>query len=329
MKIALLHNPRPSARAAEGPDDAFEEYDSESTIAAIANALDQLDVHIEPVVADARLPWRLSDGHFDFAFNMAEGAGRRCREAVPAAVCELLSLPYTGSDVLTLAITLDKFIAKRVVSPDVPVANGVLVESSDDEERLDALKYPVIVKPNDEGSSKGIRDNPVCADTTAAVHRARWLQSRYTCPVLVEEFLDGAEVTVALAGNPPDVRILGLMEIAPVSDRRPFVYSVEVKRDWTRHVSYHVPPRLDASTIDTLRDNALRAYRLLGCRDIARIDFRLDRNGTPRFLECNAVPGLDPITSDVVMLSKAHLRYETLIQGILLDAMRRTGVSAR
>jgi D-alanine-D-alanine ligase len=328
MKIALLHNPRPSQRADDVPDDTYEEYESQSTIAAIAASLGRLDLQVEPVVADARLPWRLADGRFDFAFNIAEGTGRRCREAVPVAVCELLSVPFTGSDALTLAITLDKFIAKRVVSPDVPVARGVLVESTGDDPQLTGLAYPVLVKPNDEGSSKGIRENPVCADAAAARERVRWLQTRYACPVLVEEFLTGAEVTVAVAGNAPDVRILGMMEIAPVAGRETFVYSLEVKRDWTRHVRYHVPPRLDVGTLAALRAHALSAYRLLGCRDLARIDFRLDAGGVPHFMECNPLPGLDPVTSDVVMISKDHLPYDALIQGVLLDAMRRTGVSA-
>jgi D-alanine-D-alanine ligase len=70
----------------------------------------------EPLVADARLPWQLEGGRFDLVFNIAEGRGRRCREAVPAAVCELLGVPFTGSDALTLAVTLDKAMARRVVS---------------------------------------------------------------------------------------------------------------------------------------------------------------------------------------------------------------------
>ena len=328
MRIALLHNPRPVTKSADLPDDAYEEYDSDSTIASIAGALAGLGT-VEPVVADGRLPWRLTERHFDFAFNIAEGTGRRCREALAAAVCELLSLPFTGSDALTLAVTLDKSVAKRVVSPDVPVARGVLIERQDDEEQLNGLAYPVIVKPNDEGSSKGIRDGAICFNASAAADRCRWLLTQYNCPALVEEFLTGAEVTVAILGNARDVRILGMMEIAPLATDAPFVYSIEVKRDWTRHVCYHVPPRLPATTLAMLNDFALSAYRLLGCRDIARIDFRLGADGVPRFIECNPLPGLDPVTSDTVMLSKATIPYDALIQGILLDAMRRTGIDRR
>lgn len=324
MRIALLCNLRPGAAAPGVPDDVYEEYDSGSTIESILAALRELQMEVEPIPADARLPWRLAEGAFDFAFNIAEGTGRRCREAVPAAVCELLGLPFTGSDALTLSITLDKFLAKRVVSPDVPVAPGLVIESDAAPAALDRLHLPVIVKPNDEGSSKGIHGGSLCTSAGAALQRSRWLRDRYHCPVLIEEFVRGPEVTVALAGNAPNVRALGMMEIAPVS-QGDFVYSVEVKRDWTRQVRYYVPPRLDRKTIDLLEEYARGAYRLLGCRDIARMDFRIDAEGVPRFIECNPLPGLDPVNSNVVILSRDILPYEKLVQGILLDAMRRVG----
>ncbi|HMF56037.1 MAG TPA: hypothetical protein VK619_06735 [Pyrinomonadaceae bacterium] len=327
MRIALLYNARPNGISSGVPDDAFEEYDSDETIACIAGAIRRMGVEVEPVVADRRLPWRLAEGRYDFVFNIAEGEGRRCREAVPVAVCELLGIPFTGSDALTLAVTLDKSVARRIVSPDVPVARGVLVETEADEVQLDALQFPVIVKPNDEGSSKGIRENPVAFHREAAIERCRWLLERYGCPVLVEEFLSGAEVTVGLAGNWPNVRVLGMMEIAPVLEEENFVYSVEVKRDWRRRVRYQVPPCLDAETINLLSRLALTAYRLLGCRDIARMDFRMDAEGRPHFLECNPLPGLNPESGDIVILSRESLPYEKLVQGILLDAMRRVGVA--
>ena len=329
-KIALLHNERPAVVPGCLPDDTFEEYDSLETIGQIAEALRGLGVEVEPVLADARLPWRLEEGRYDFAFNIAEGPvgltdrDRRCREAIPAAVCELLGLPFTGSDALTLAVTLDKAMARRVVSGEVPVARAVLLECG--AEDLGGLRYPVIVKPNDEGSSKGIRDGCLAQDAAGAVARARQLRSVYGCPALVEEFLPGAEVTVALAGNWPDVRLLGLMEIAPARPTEAFVYSVDVKRDFERRVVYHVPPRLDAATLDRLRAGALAAWRLLGCRDIARMDFRLDTSGRPCFLECNPLPGLNRDHSDIVILTRDVLPYDRLVQGILLDAAKRTGV---
>jgi D-alanine-D-alanine ligase len=326
MKIALLHNPRPDSTPPGLPDDAFEEYDRPETIAAIAGAIEALGVKVDAVPADRRLPWRLDEGRYDFAFNIAEGVGRRCREAVPAAVCELLGVPITGSDALTLALALDKALARRAVSPEVPVAPAVLLDGEDDERALVSLGYPVIVKPNDEGSSKGIREDAVVGDVAGAVERSRRLRARYGCPVLVEEYLPGAEVTVGITGNGAGAEILGLMEIAPVDGATPFVYSIEVKRDWRRRVCYHIPPRLPVAMLDTLQQLALTAYRLLGCRDCARMDFRLDAAGAPRFIECNPLPGLDPDNSDLVILAAPARSYDRLVQGVLLDAAKRTGV---
>jgi len=327
MRIALLHNRRPDTLRPGVPDDAFEEYDRPETIAAVARALEDLGTEVEPVDADARLPWRLDEGRYDFVFNIAEGRGRHCREAVPAAVCELLGLPFTGSDALTLGLTLDKALARRVVSPDVPVARGLLVSAAS-LGVLSALAYPVIVKPNDEGSSKGIRADSVVDTPAAAVERARALQRQYSCPVLVEEFLPGAEVTVGVIGNGEDASVIGMMEVAPAADESRFVYSVAMKRDWPNLARYHRPPRVSADAIAALCRYALTAYRLLGCRDIARMDFRLDADGMPRFIECNALPGLAR-SSDMVLLAEGVRSQEALIQGVLLDAARRHDLPLR
>lgn len=325
MKVALLHNLRPAEVAANCPDDLYEEYDCETTLEAIRAALDPVGVTVIPVPADRQLVHRLEEGGFDFVFNLAEGSGRRCREAVPAAICELLGIPFTGSDVLTLAVALDKAIAKRVVSPEVPVPRGVVVDPEAMLDEVSLPPFPVIVKPNDEGSSKGIRGQPVVHDRAALQDCCRRLRRDYGCPVLVEEFLPGTEVTVGVLGNGPRSRVIGLMEIAPAQAEPLFVYSLEVKRDWRNRARYHVPPRLPAPTLARLEELALTAYRLLGCRDCARLDFRLDAGGTPRFMECNPLPGLNPESGDLVLLSGPQLPYPQLIQGILREAMSRVG----
>jgi D-alanine-D-alanine ligase len=332
MRVAILYNPRPESTV-DAPDDAYEEYDEATTIEAIASALAAMGVEPVPVIAGAGFPDTLKEGRFDFVFNIAEGAGRRCREAIPAAICEFLGIPFTGSDALTLAATLDKTIARRIVSPDVPVARGILVEGPNDESMLATLTFPVVVKPNDEGSSKGIARSSLCATLSAAVERSRRLHAWYNCPVLVEEFLPGMEITAGVRGNGRDASLIGLMEIAPADQGvEPFLYCLETKRDFRRQVGYHVPPRLEAASLARLEACALRVYQLLGCRDIARIDFRLDRTGEPRFLECNPLPGLNPDSSDLVILSRAiwperELPYQRLMQGILRDAAQRYGMS--
>ncbi len=327
MRVAILHNPRPAASDASIPDDAFEEYDREETVAAIAGALAGLGVEPVPVVADRQCARCLEEGDFGFVFNLAEGLRGRCREAIPAAVCELLGLPFTGPDALTLAVTLDKAVARRVVAPDVPVAGGVLVDGENGAAQLARLRYPVLVKPNHEGSSRGIDARAICADPLATEQRCRWVRDRYDGPALAEEFLPGAEVTVGVQGNRSSARILGMMEIAPSDpEDEPFIYSIEAKRAWRERVRYHSPPRLPPRSIEEIRALALTAYRLLGCRDLARLDFRLDAAGSPTFLECNALPGLDPDNSDIVILSRGCIPYDALVQQVLLEAAERQGV---
>jgi len=195
-------------------------------------------------------------------------------------------------------------------------------------DEIASLRYPVIVKPNDEGSSKGIRLNSYCRDVDSAARQARWLKETYGCPVLVEEWLPGAEVTVALSGNGATARVLAMMEIgfAAPSDQ-PFIYSLEVKRGYREKVRYRVPPCLPDATLKLLETRALQAYRLLGCRDVARMDFRLDSEGRPCFLECNPLPGLHPESSDFVIATRSLLSYDQLVGNILRDAAARHGIS--
>ncbi len=327
-KVALLCNQRPGVVPSGQPDDVFEEFDSCETVASVRSALSELVAEVVPVPADRSLPRTLSEGGFQFAFNIAEGTGRRCREAIPAAVCELLGVPFSGSDLLTLGLTLDKSMARRVVGSEMPLPRAVLVQRESDLNDLGSLNYPAIVKPNDEGSSKGIRDNPIADDATGARRRCEILRGQYGCPCIVEEFVEGVEVTVGILGNTPRERILGIMEIEPVDGGPRFVYSLEVKRDWRRRVNYHVPPRLGAAVVAKIEENAIKAFRLLGCRDFARMDFRIDGAGTLFFLECNALPGLDSANSDIVLLSRNVLTHRRLVQEIFIEAATRCAVAA-
>jgi D-alanine-D-alanine ligase len=325
-RIALLHNLRPTEVPAGLPDDMYEEFDSRETLAAIKEALQEKVREVVPVLADRSMPQRLAEGGFQFAFNIAEGTGRRCREAIPAAVCELMGLPFSGSDALTLGLTLDKAMARRVVGSELRLPRAVLVQDEADYPELGSLNYPAIVKPNAEGSSKGIRDNPVAEDPSGARRRCERLREQYGCFSLVEEFVEGVEVTVGILGNAPDERILGVMEVEPVDGDPRFVYSLEVKRDWRRRVRYHVPPRLGARAVAEVEAAALTAYRVLGCRDFARMDFRVAASGAPFFLECNALPGLDFQNSDLVFLSRNVFNHRQLVQAILVEAAERCGM---
>src|SRR5262249_30981562 len=162
------------------------------------------------------------------------------------------------------------------------------------------------------------------ADAVALFHE---LARDYAQPILVEEFVAGEEVTVGIVGNGDAAEVIGAMCVRPrVPDDR-FVYSIEVKRDWDERIDYETPARLGDGVGERLVRSALSAYALLGCRDLARIDYRI-RGGVPYFIEANPLPGLAPDWSDLVILARGMgLSYPDLIRRVLREALVRTGLS--
>jgi D-alanine-D-alanine ligase len=257
---------------------------------------------------------------------MAEGYGSRSREAHVPAVCEMLGVAYTHSDPLTLAVTLDKELTKRIAaSHGIATAPSCLINHVDEVLERSFPPFPLIAKPNREGSSMGIRRRSLCRDRDTLLRQVDVLLANYRQPVLVESFLPGAEVTVAVMGNGAAAVVVGAMEIAPrCGEAAEFIYGVETKRNYLAEVDYHVPPRLSASTLRVIDDAALAAYQALGCRDIARIDMRLDGEGRPHLLEVNALPGLDPVRSDVpILCGRLGVPYARLVDRIVRHAVDR------
>ncbi len=309
-------------------DDEDEEFDSPETIRALADTLESFGHQVELLGEGEPMLRRLLDGpRPDLVWNIAEGTGGgRCREARVPAVLEMLGIPYTGSDPLTLAATLDKDCAKRLVlGGGVATPSWVLYQGDwqADEQRLAKLCFPVFVKPAFEGSSKGILTSSVIRDLAQLHDVLEQLFAVYRQPVLVEEFVDGAELTVGMVGNEPP-EILGIMRVLPREpDDKPFVYSLEVKRDWQRRVRYECPAALQPRETEAVRTAALAAWHALGCRDVARVDFRL-REGVPYFLEVNPLPGMSPISGDLVLLSGlVGIEYRDLVGRVLQAALVR------
>jgi D-alanine-D-alanine ligase len=275
---------------------------------------------------------RLLDDPPDFVFNFAEGQGvGRSREARVPAVLEMLGIPYTGSDPLTMAVTLDKDCAKRLVrSAGVSVPDGFVCPPDADPAALvrgDTLRHPYIVKPAWEGSSKGIKGKCVVETRRELIDAVRSLQREQRQPVLVEEFIAGEELTVGLIGNAPP-QVLGILRVIPLQATERFVYSLEVKRDWQRRVRYESPARLRPAQADAVARAARTVFDVLGCRDVARIDFRL-RGDEPYFLEVNPLPGLSPETSDLFILCRGTgWNYDRLVGGIFEAACVRHGIGA-
>jgi D-alanine-D-alanine ligase len=319
-----------SPSACEGlADDGQEEFDSPETILALHNVLQELGHEVQLLGDGEELLQRLLSGpRPELVLNIAEGAGTsRSREARVPAVLEMLGVPYTGSDPLTLATALDKDCAKRLVHyAGVATPAWVLVsgDTADLEERLDRLPLPVIVKPAFEGSSKGILEANLIYDRAELHEAVVRLWQAYRQPILVEEFVDGDELTVGLLGNDPP-QVVGVMRVLPQQQAGPFVYSLEVKRDWRERVRYECPARLSAADTRAVCQAALASWHALGCRDVARIDFRL-RDQVPYFLEANPLPGLSPVSGDLVLLAGfMGVTYPELISRIVSAAASRQG----
>jgi D-alanine-D-alanine ligase len=314
-------------------DDAEEEFDSPVTIEAIAQVIRGLGHEVEKLGDGRELLQRLLANPPDFVFNFAEGQGiSRSREARVPAVLEMLGIPYSGSDPLALAATLDKDVAKRLVaSAGGQVPKGIVVAPECSALQIANCKlqiehWPVLVKPAWEGSSKGIRLRCLVEQPDQLVEVVEEVRRDQRQPVLIEEYVQGDEVTVGVIGNDPPA-VLGMLQVTPRKPTAHFVYSLEIKRDYKRLVHYDIPPKLPPSTVAALEQSALASYRALGCRDVSRVDFRV-RDGVPYFLEVNPLPGLNPDDSDLVILAKGMgWSYERLIRTIVEAALRRHGMS--
>jgi D-alanine-D-alanine ligase len=308
-----------------GPDDLQEEYDSPETIESIAAVLRGLGHRVEKLGDGPELLRKLLHDPPEFVFNIAEGQGvGRCREARVPAVLEMLRIPYSGSDPLTMAVTLDKDCAKRFVqSHGVLVPWGVTLDIDQSPDELTVSgRFPLLVKPAWEGSSKGIRNRCLVDGSNQLRQVVASLRSDHRQPLLIEEFVVGDELTVGVLGNDPP-RILGVMRVLPRQGGDRFVYSLEVKRDFRNQVDYECPARLSGEVLGRVETAALTAYRALGCRDVARIDFRL-RDGQPYFLEVNPLPGLNPESSDLVIMSGLlSWTYPQLVEAIFRAAIER------
>ncbi len=328
LRVGITYNLRKDFPSQDDqPIDSFEEFDSEETIDAIREVLQSDGHEVFKLGGGIDLLDRLRTSSFDIVFNIAEGIGGRNREAHIPALLEFLNIPYTGSDPLTLSLTLDKAMAKKVVRSDgVPTPGFKKVETLNDLEALD-LRYPLFVKLCYEGSSKGVRLDSKISDPFTLREKVTWLLETYGAPVLVEEFVSGPEFTVGILGNADPV-VLGVMQIEIIG--MPFeeaIYSLEIKREWEEKVRYHCPPSISDDLKKRIEEVALRVYRLLDCRDVSRVDIRVGTDGVPYFLEINPLPGLSPIYGDLPIMARCMgWEYSQLVKTIFHHALKRYGM---
>jgi D-alanine-D-alanine ligase len=332
------------------PEDAWDDLDSDVTVNAIVAALESAGHRATFLEGDLSLVEILPRLRPDICFNISEGHWGDSRESHVPAILEMLRIPYTGSGVLTLALTLDKAMTKRVLSfHGLPTPAFQVFERSD--EPLDSdLRFPLFVKPSREGTGIGISGESIVHSKPALRAQLTDQLARYRQPILAERFIRGREITLGLIGNlvgpvawrvPRDDRaervFEGLRFLPPLEvDFKSYpeseggVYTNRMKTDWASDFHYFCPAPIEPGLLQDLNWLAAAVFRVTGCVDVARIDFRLDADDgdKPCVLEVNPLPGLYPGLSDLVLEAEAAgMRYDDLINAILDVACVRAGLN--
>ncbi len=361
MRVALLANLIKNAPTWEGmAPDQWDDLDSPKTIDIIMAAIKSGGHDV--VFMEASLPpphnliQRLEEYQPDLCFNLAEGHFGDSREAHIPSVLEMLRIPYTGSKVLTLAMALDKPMTKRVLTyHDLPTPEFQTFGRADDpldEDLTDEggeLRFPMFMKPSREGTSVGISAENIVYTVDQLRDQVRRQIERYKQPILGERFIKGREITVGVIGNlrptsarrinertPPNVLpdyqfFFPPMEIdlEYYGESEAGVYTSRIKTDLVDDFRWLCPAPLEPEMVNTLNLLAAAVFRVTGCLDVARVDFRLDseNNNRPYILEVNPLPGLNPDYSDICIEAKAAgWSYERLINTIIDLAAIRQGL---
>jgi D-alanine-D-alanine ligase len=326
MRIAFTHNRKHGAALEES------EYDDASTIDFIAGAIERLGHLVEPIEVrwgpDALVD-RMRRFRPDLVFNTVEGDVGPLREALVPVILEAHGFPCTGGPPAALATTLDKRLTKLVVMADgVPTPSYRFINARGDLSRLSGLTCPVIVKPNFEGSSMGIDDDSVVIDPGRLPSKVRAMLQRFPAGVLVEEFIDGHDVTVPFLEGVGD-RAGVLDPVGYVFHRPPGRYSIydyTLKNEEDDLVEVQMPARMDPDATERLRDLASVAFAALEVRDFGRADFRCDPDGGFHFLEMNPLPSLEPEAGIYAAAMLHGVDKDGVIGAIIESAARRHGL---
>lgn len=361
MRIAVLANLKANAPHWEGiPPDHWDDLDSLETLDALIAALESAGHEARffeaQIIPPHDLIGRLGGYKPDLCFNIAEGHRGDGREAQIPSVLEMLGIPYTGSKVLTLALALDKPMTKRVLTyHGLPTPEFQVFESPDDPIDADllnpdeSLRYAMFVKPSREGTSVGITAANVVYSVEQLRAQVAAQLTRYNQPILCEHYIKGREVTVGIVGNlgPQTARRINErtaphslpdtltffppleVDLGAYDESEGGVYTNRIKVELADVFYYLCPAPLDETLVYDLNLLAAAVFRVTGCRDVARVDFRLDEENEnkPYILEVNPLPGLNPKYSDLCI--EAHAMgwsYERLINTIVELAAARQGI---
>jgi D-alanine-D-alanine ligase len=299
------------------------EFDTISTIEGIENALQSLGYQTERIGHLRLLMKALMAGRkWDMVFNICEGFYGIGREAQVPALLDAFCIPYVFSNPLVLSLTLDKGMTKRIIrDAGIPTADFTVVKNITEISDV-SLPYPLFVKPVAEGTGKGISGESIIHTPEALQTRCSYLLKRFHQPVLVETYLNGREFTVGITGTGSEACITGVMEVLLTDKAEQGVYSYTNKEEWRERCRYEIAGGDIAAACEEV---ALASWIALNCEDGGRIDLRCDEKGVPNFIEVNPLAGMNPVYSDLPMLSRMNgIPYNELIKRIMDSAFQKT-----
>lgn len=326
MRVGVTYDLRADYLARGYSEEDTAEFDSETTIAAICEALASLGHNPERIGDVRRLAARLVAGdRWDCVFNFCEGLRGMAREAQVPALLEAYDVPYVFSDPLTLCVALDKSMAKRILRDCcVPTAPFAVIARPEDISTI-SLAYPLFLKPVAEGSGKGIGAKSKVDNRRELETVAVDLLQRFDQPVLAEQFLSGREFTVGVTGTGSEAEVFGIMEVIWTEGAAPYGYGYENKEHYEGRMDYRLAD--DGEAFEAAQV-ALDAWRALRCRDGGRVDIRSDSNKKPHFIEVNPLAGLNPERSDLCFIARFKgVVYRDLIGRIIESFSRRHPVT--
>ena len=331
LKIGLLYNLLERIEKGEEKDKLAEDAVTEE-IGAVEDAVHSLG-HQCFVMAirdevNSLIHW-LREVRPDVVFNLCESIyGNSCLEMNIPALLDLFRIPYTGSAALTLGLCQDKGKVK-----DILLSQGILTPRYRIFDRggnhLKGNVFPIIVKPLHEDGSLGISKESVVFDDEALAKQIQYVIEKYNQPALVEEFIEGRELNVGLLENNGTVKTLPISEIdySEFPEGVPQICGYEAK--WmSDSLEYQkskpvCPAPLEWVMKKRVEHLAIKVFRLFGCRDYARVDMRVDRDGKIYVLEVNPNPDISPQSGMTRAIKVQGLTYADFIKGLLERALQR------
>lgn len=278
-----------------------------------------------------RLMKYLKEEQPDLIFNLCESFGSESiHEMHVASIFELMEIPYTGAPPLTLGLALNKVRVKEILAyHDLPTPRFQVCKTATRIALDDRLNFPLIVKPSREDASIGIASDSVVTTLTDLRRRVRYIIEQFDQPALVEEYIDGRELNVAIIGNHKPV-ILPISEIDMSTLPKHYHRIISYNAKWMKgteeyaHTKGVCPARLPAALETRLKEMALLAYQAVGCRDYARIDFRLSKENKPYILEVNPNPDITDEAGFARSAKAYGLTFEEMIGKIVEHALERS-----